>query len=104
MPSGIAQNPTAESITPAPDLRRDLISPRQLAAELHMCVRTLQRLHDARTGPPRITLGKHIYYRRAAVSEWLARVEGYGVAAPVRSRRKPFVSSSRNARRARRTT
>jgi predicted DNA-binding transcriptional regulator AlpA len=80
----------------------DLILPRQLAAELSMSVRTLQRLHDTRTGPPRITLGKHIYYRRAALEQWLARCEGYG-ARPAPKLRKSVVSAGRNARRARRT-
>jgi hypothetical protein len=73
-----------------------------LAAALKMDLRTLQRLHAARTGPPRITLNRHIFYRISTVNEWLARCEGYE-AGPVRSRRKPVVSVGRNARRARRT-
>lgn len=58
--------------------REDLISPRQLAAELGMSLRTLQRHHDARTGPPRVNIGKHSFYRRSTVDAWLAKCEGYG--------------------------
>jgi predicted DNA-binding transcriptional regulator AlpA len=102
MPAKAVSDPnTIQSSTPAPGL--DLILPRQLAAELSMSVRTLQRLHDARTGPPRITLGKHVYYRRAALEQWLARCEGYGGARPAPKLRKSVVSAGRNARRARRT-
>lgn len=95
MPSGIAQNPTTESANPAPTF--DLLTPRQLAAELHMCLRTLYRLHESRSGPPRITLGKHIYYRRSSVAAWLQSRENSGV----QPARKP-VSRTRNTRRARR--
>ncbi|MGP8270965.1 MAG: helix-turn-helix domain-containing protein [Terracidiphilus sp.] len=80
----------------------ELILPRQLARELHMCVRTLQRLNDSRTGPPRIKLGKHIFYKRATVDRWLEQCEGYRPA-PTRPQRKPVVSSGRNARRPLRT-
>lgn len=81
--------------------RADLISPHQLARELGMSLRTLQRHHDARTGPPRITLGKHVFYRRTSVDAWLARREGYGNGAG--TTRKPVSPSpayrTRNARR-----
>lgn len=98
MPSGTAKNlATFESANSAHAF--DLISPRQLAAELGMCLRTLQRLHNARSGPPRITLNRHVFYRRATVSEWLARCEGYGGAQSVR---KPRIARTRNARRVRR--
>jgi hypothetical protein len=89
--------------TSAPDFRRDLILTRQLAAELSTSVRTLQRLNDARLGPPRIKIGKHIYYRRVAVEQFLARCEGYAAARPAPKLRKPVISAGRNARRARRT-
>ena len=96
------ENPTTiQSAKSAPDLRRDLISPQQLAAELKMSLRTLQRHHDARTGPPRITLGKHIYYRRATVEAWLQTHEGFGQVLPARSLRRPVSrAQARNARRA----
>jgi hypothetical protein len=66
-------------------------------------LRSLQRYHDARIGPPRIKLGKYIYYRRAAVEQFLARSEGYEPARPAPRLRKPVVSAgrTRNARCAR---
>ena len=100
MPSGAAKNPTTtETKSANPVLALDLISPRQLAAELGMCLRTLSRLHDARSGPPRISLGRHLFYRRAAVDAWLQSCEGYEGVQPVR---KPRLAGKRNARRARR--
>ena len=71
---------TIKGTTAAPDL--DLIEPRAVAAAFGMSLRTLQRLHSARTGPPRITLGKHVFYRVSTIKEWLARCEGYGAAQP----------------------
>ena len=102
MPSGAVKNPaTIESATHAPDL--DLIEPRELAAALGMTLRTLQRHHDNRTGPPRITLNRHVFYRRSSVAAWLESCEGFGSGAPMRRRRKPVSPAGRthNARRAR---
>jgi predicted DNA-binding transcriptional regulator AlpA len=96
----VSNSTTIENTTSAPDL--GLLTPRQLAEELHMSVRTLARLHDTRNGPPRVTLGRHLYYRRAAVDQWLVRCEGFVRACPA-PRRKPVSPAGRNARRARRT-
>lgn len=89
MASGIT-SPTnkTESATPAPDL----ITPRELAAALGMSLRTLARHYDKRTGPPRITLGRHLFYRRAAVEEWLQSIEGF-TREPVRPRRRRPISA-----------
>jgi predicted DNA-binding transcriptional regulator AlpA len=84
----------------APDLDLDLIEPRKLAPALKMSLRKLQRLHDSRTGPPRITIGRSVYYRLSTVREWLARCEGFGVAQP--APRKSVSPSGRNQRHARR--
>jgi predicted DNA-binding transcriptional regulator AlpA len=99
MPIKAVPAPTTES-SDAPDL--GLLTPRQLAKELGVSLRSLQRYHDARVGPPRVKLGKHVLYRRAAVNQWLARSEGYTPARPAPKLRKPVVSvgHTRNARRA----
>jgi predicted DNA-binding transcriptional regulator AlpA len=102
MPSGAVQNPTTnESSKSASDYRRDLIEPRQLAAELRMSLRTLQRHFENKTGPARITIGKHVYYKRSTVDAWLAAHEGFSKE-PVRPRRrrKPISAFARNTRRA----
>ena len=51
------------------------LTPEQLAAELGVCERTLTRWHVARVGPPRLTIGRRLLYRRIAVEEWLRRRE-----------------------------
>jgi predicted DNA-binding transcriptional regulator AlpA len=89
---------------PAPTIENSadfgLISPRQLAAELRMSVRTLERLHATRTGPPRVTLNRHIFYRRSTVDAWLTRTEGFEAARPAPRLRKHVAAVGR-ARRAR---
>ncbi len=44
----------------------------QLADELGITTRSLERWAWLRTGPRRTTLGNRVYYHRAAVEEWLA--------------------------------
>ena len=68
-----------------------LISEHDLAAALHKCLRSLRRYHNARTGPPRIRIGRNFYYKIDTVNEWLARREGYGDAQPVATRRRKSV-------------
>src|SRR4029077_405782 len=51
------------------------LSPAQLADQLGICKRTLDRGHAARTGPPRVTVGRKPLYRREAVEQWLLRRE-----------------------------
>ena len=47
------------------------LTPAETATELGVAVRTLDRWHLLRIGPPRTELGKRIYYRRAAVVAWI---------------------------------
>lgn len=47
------------------------VTPEQLAEELGISVRTLHRWHTARQGPPRIVLGRIIFYRRSSVLAWI---------------------------------
>ena len=51
------------------------LTPTQLAAQLGCCEKTLARWHAARNGPPRVTIGRRLLYRRTAVSDWLERQE-----------------------------
>lgn len=50
-------------------------SPEELARQLKISVRTLNRWHAMRRGPPRITQGRLVLYRVAAVQQWLASRE-----------------------------
>jgi predicted DNA-binding transcriptional regulator AlpA len=96
---------TAIAATPTPDptvfgnagtVLEGYLTPTQLAAQLGCCEKTLARWHAARRGPPRVTLGRRLLYRRTAVSAWLERQErnfderdlqGIGVTGPRRARR-----------------
>lgn len=49
-----------------------------LASALNIHVRTLDRWHLERRGPPRITVGRRILYRADAVREWLKANEQAG--------------------------
>lgn len=59
------------------------ISRLDLALELGLSVDTLRRWEAMRTGPPCVRAGRKVYYRRAAVEEWLDEQEQ---AAPRRRR------------------
>jgi hypothetical protein len=49
----------------------EYMTPEELAGELGICKRTLDRWHASRSGPPRVTVGRRPLYRREAVTEWL---------------------------------
>lgn len=46
-----------------------------LARQLNRSVRTLQRLAARRLGPPRIKVGRLVFYRIDSVRAWLAQQE-----------------------------
>ncbi len=56
-------------------LMADYFTRDELAAELGMNVRSLERWANLRKGPPRIKVGNRIFYHREAVRAWLARQE-----------------------------
>jgi predicted DNA-binding transcriptional regulator AlpA len=60
---------------PAPSVLEGFISESDLARQLHRSVRTLQRLAATRSGPPRIKIGRSVYYRIDSVRAWLAQLE-----------------------------
>jgi predicted DNA-binding transcriptional regulator AlpA len=101
-----AKNPTTvEAVAPkrrwtAPN-RDDLIAPPQLARELGMSLRTLQRHFENKTGPARITLGKHVLYRRSTVDAWLQAHEGFTREPVSQRRRRPVSAVAHSTRRAR---
>lgn len=53
----------------------EYMTPEELATELRVCKRTLDRWHACRTGPPRVTIGRRPLYRREAVAQWLRKRE-----------------------------
>jgi predicted DNA-binding transcriptional regulator AlpA len=72
LPKPSSQPPPA---SPEQTLLSDYLTPRQVAAELGICEKTLARWHAARRAPARVTIGRRLLYRRIAVSDWLRRQE-----------------------------
>jgi hypothetical protein len=56
-------------------LLSEYMTPEELAGELGICKRTLDRWNASRTGPPRVTVGRRPLYRREAVTQWLRKRE-----------------------------
>jgi hypothetical protein len=66
----------------------EYLTPAELADELGICKRTLDRWHASRTGPPRVTLGRRPLYRRDAVADWIrSRERNFGEDKASRPRR-----------------
>lgn len=53
----------------------EYLTPAELASELRVCQRTLDRWNRLGEGPPRVTVGRRILYRRLSVTAWLASRE-----------------------------
>ena len=66
------------------------ISRLDLAVELGLSIDTLRRWEAQRIGPPSVRAGRKVYYRRAAVEEWL-EAAGAGRPAPPPCRRAPVM-------------
>jgi hypothetical protein len=56
---------------PAQQTLIGLLKPEQLAEQLNVTKRTLQRWEVERIGPPRVVIGRQIFYRIASVDAWL---------------------------------
>ena len=56
-------------------LLQDYMTPAELAAELGVNPRTLERWNNQRVGPPRVRLGRKVLYRRDSVVEWITASE-----------------------------
>jgi Helix-turn-helix domain len=51
------------------------LSPDELAAELEVCTKTLDRWRVFDEGPPVTKIGRKTYYSRSGVAEWLRERE-----------------------------
>jgi hypothetical protein len=49
----------------------DYMTEEELARELNVTKRTLQRWHNRRIGPPRVMIGRKPFYRRGSVVSWI---------------------------------
>jgi hypothetical protein len=57
------------------NLLTDFLTQDEVAAELNVCKRTLDRWRRLDEGPPVTKLGRRILYRRTSVQKWLAAQE-----------------------------
>lgn len=64
----------------------DLLTAAQVATDLGVSKRTLQRWGRLRKGPPRIKIGRLVYFRRDAVLSWLVNLESCNNVAKVGGR------------------
>jgi predicted DNA-binding transcriptional regulator AlpA len=55
-----------------------LLRPDELAQQLNVSPRTLARWHSHRHGPPRLRVGRAIFYDVSAVREWLRSRNEHG--------------------------
>lgn len=62
----------------AQPLLAEFLTKAELAAELRLNARTIDRWNVLGTGPPRTRIGAKPYYRRSSVEKWLAAQEHQG--------------------------
>src|SRR5689334_19942571 len=68
-------SPTASNTEPHDLDAYGLDSEAQFAAAMKRTIGTLRRWRASRCGPPFIVIQRQVYYRRAAVAEWLLKQE-----------------------------
>jgi predicted DNA-binding transcriptional regulator AlpA len=74
-------------VAPSGALLAHFLTPEELAAQLGISPRTLNRWHALRRGPPRLMIGRKPYYRGSSVEKWLeSRERGFDDAEPPRRR------------------
>jgi hypothetical protein len=74
-------------MTNTEQLLSDYLDKNEAAAALGVCERTLDRWHVLGEGPPRVTMGRRILYRRSSLTAWLAARERPSLGADTGSRR-----------------
>ncbi|SDE68534.1 helix-turn-helix transcriptional regulator [Ruegeria marina] len=77
-------DPLPDAPKDIPDLLADWISREQLARALSLTTDTLSRWEARRKGPPCTRIGRKVFYRQAAVQDWIRAQEQ---AHPVRKSR-----------------
>lgn len=66
---------TQPTDTDAPDLFEGYIDEHEYCRQRGVSLRTAQRDRQLRQAPPYLLVGKKVYYRIAAVREWMLRQE-----------------------------
>jgi predicted DNA-binding transcriptional regulator AlpA len=69
------QNPETKPTSEDFMLLAGYLKPKDLAKELDVSERTIARWHHFREGPPRVEIGRKVYYRKESVKAWIASCE-----------------------------
>jgi hypothetical protein len=70
------------------NLLADFLTQQEAAAELKICMRTLDRWRRLEEGPPITKLGRRILYRRSSLQAWLRARERHGHSDSVASKNR----------------
>jgi predicted DNA-binding transcriptional regulator AlpA len=69
------ENPDAKQTDQISAILAGYLTPKDLAQALGVSERTIARWHHFREGPPRVEIGRKVYYRLESVSAWVASCE-----------------------------
>lgn len=69
------QGPESQEADQLSSILASYLTPEKLAYALGVSERTVARWHHFREGPPRVKIGRKVYYRLESVSSWIAACE-----------------------------
>jgi predicted DNA-binding transcriptional regulator AlpA len=69
------ESPESKQSEPASSILAGYLKAKELAQALGVSERTIARWHHFREGPPRVEIGRKVYYRLESVNAWVASCE-----------------------------
>jgi len=69
------QNPESQEADRLSSILAGYLTPKNLAQALGVSERTVARWHRFREGPPRVEIGRKVFYRLESVAAWIASCE-----------------------------
>jgi predicted DNA-binding transcriptional regulator AlpA len=69
------QNPEAKQTDRISSILAGYLTPKDLARAFGVSERTIARRHHFREGPPRVKIGRKVFYRFESVCAWIASCE-----------------------------
>jgi hypothetical protein len=69
---------TGKNEAMAASILTDFLGQEEFARQLGTSLRTVRRWDSLRIGPPKVVIGRKIFYRREAVQDWLRSREDGG--------------------------
>jgi predicted DNA-binding transcriptional regulator AlpA len=69
------QRPEANPTDRISSILAGYVTPKELAQALGVSERTIARRHHFREGPPRVKIGRKVFYRLESVCAWIASCE-----------------------------